>query len=127
MLTLHPSILEKDGKKEFGLKPLVVPVAHGEPVYYSYIIVPKDSPAKTFEDLKGTRFAFSDPQSNTGKLVPTYMLAIRNETPDSFFSTYVFTYAHDNDGKFPPHTERVALRVKDTFDVTELNIWSAFY
>jgi phosphonate transport system substrate-binding protein len=84
-----------DGKKEFGLKQLVVPQAHGERVYYSYIIVPSDSPAQTFDDLRGLKFAFTDPQSNTGKLVPTYMLAIRNETPDSFFSTYVFTYAHD--------------------------------
>lgn len=38
-----------------------------------------------------------------------------------------FTYAQDNDDKFPPHTERVALRVKDTFDAAELNIWCAFY
>jgi len=38
-----------------------------------------------------------------------------------------FTYSQDNDDKFPPHTERTALRVKDTFDATELNIWSVFY
>ncbi|MBN2271486.1 MAG: type II secretion system protein [Sedimentisphaerales bacterium] len=37
-----------------------------------------------------------------------------------------FTYAQDNDGKFPPHMERVPMRVKDTFDPNELNIWSAF-
>ena len=37
------------------------------------------------------------------------------------------TYAQENNDKFPPHTERVAYRVKDTFDAAELNIWSAFY
>jgi prepilin-type N-terminal cleavage/methylation domain-containing protein len=42
-------------------------------------------------------------------------------------SVIFFTYSQDNDDKFPPHTERIALRVKDTFDATELNIWSAFY
>jgi phosphonate transport system substrate-binding protein len=40
-------------------------------------------------------FAFADPKSNSGKLVPTYMLARMNETPDSFFARYVFTYGHD--------------------------------
>ncbi|MHC4111752.1 MAG: type II secretion system protein [Planctomycetota bacterium] len=42
-------------------------------------------------------------------------------------SLVFFTYAQDNDDKFPPHTERIALRVKDTFDPNDLNIWSAFY
>jgi len=31
-----------------------------------------------------------------------------------------FTYSEDNDGKFPPHTERVALRVKDTYISAEV-------
>jgi len=35
-------------------------------------------------------------------------------------SVIFFTYAHDNDGKFPPHTERVALRVKDTYISAEV-------
>ncbi len=42
-------------------------------------------------------------------------------------SMVFFTYAQDNNDRFPPHTERIALRVKDTFDPNELNIWSAFY
>jgi phosphonate transport system substrate-binding protein len=54
-----------------------------------------DSPFKTLDDLRGKTFAFTDPQSNTGKLVPTYMLAKMKETPDSFFGKYIFTYAHD--------------------------------
>ncbi len=84
-----------DGHKDFGMELLVAPKAHGETVYYSYIIVPKDSDIKSFEDLRGKRFAFSDPLSNSGKLAPTYMLAKMNETPDSFFKRYDFTYAHD--------------------------------
>jgi phosphonate transport system substrate-binding protein len=84
-----------DGKKEFGLDALVAPRAYGKTVYYSYIIVPADSPVSTFEDLQGKTFAFADPQSNSGTLVPTYMLARRNTTPDAFFQKYIFTYAHD--------------------------------
>jgi phosphonate transport system substrate-binding protein len=84
-----------DGQNEYGLELLVVPQVNGEKVYYSYIIVPADSPVKEFKELSGKKFAFTDPLSNTGKLVPTYLLAKMGETPDSFFNTYMFTYAHD--------------------------------
>jgi len=84
-----------DGHKNFGMELLVAPQAYGETVYYSYIIVAKSSAIKSFEDLRGKSFAFTDPLSNSGKLVPTYMLARMNETPDTFFSRYIFTNKHD--------------------------------
>jgi phosphonate transport system substrate-binding protein len=84
-----------DGHKEFGLELLVAPRAYGETVYYSYIIVAKQSALNSLEDLRGKSFAFTDPLSNTGKLVPTYMLAKKKETPDTFFGKYIFTSAHD--------------------------------
>jgi len=84
-----------DGKKEFGLELLVAPQAYGATVYYSYIIVAKDSPITTFAELRGKRFAFTDPLSNTGKLVPTYMLGKLKETPESFFQETIFTKSHD--------------------------------
>ena len=84
-----------DGHREFGMELLVAPQAYGKTVYYSYIIVAKNSSIKSFEDLRGKSFAFSDPLSNSGKLVPTYMLARINETPETFFSRYIFTYKHD--------------------------------
>lgn len=84
-----------DGHDKFGMELLVAPVVNGEPCYCSYIIVPDDSDATNLKDLRGKKFAFTDPMSNTGKLSPTYMLALINETPDSFFSGYIFTYSHD--------------------------------
>lgn len=84
-----------DGHEKFGMELLVAPVVNGEPYYYSYIIVPDDSNATNLEDLRGKNFAFTNPMSNTGKLSPTYMLALINETPDSFFSEYIFTHSHD--------------------------------
>ena len=84
-----------DGHKNFGMELLVAPQAFGETVYYAYIIVPKNSAIKSFEDLRGKSFAFTDPLSNTGKLVPTYMLSKINETPDTFFNKYIFTLHHD--------------------------------
>jgi phosphonate transport system substrate-binding protein len=84
-----------DGHNEFGLELLVAPEVNGEPVYYSYIIVPQNSPVKSFAELRGKRFAFTDPDSNSGKLVPTYMLSKMGETPESFFKETIFSYAHD--------------------------------
>ena len=84
------------GHDEFGMEILAVPVAHGQDVYHSYIIVHRDSPFETFDDLKGKRFAFTDPHSNTGCLVPTYMLARQEETPKSFFKDTFFSGSHDN-------------------------------
>jgi len=85
-----------EGKKKFGMEMLVVPVANGKTVYHSYIIAPKTSTASSLNDLRGKKFAFTDPQSNTGSLVPTYMLARRGETPQSFFHEYFYSNSHDN-------------------------------
>lgn len=84
-----------DGRRDFGMEILAAPVAYGGTVYYSYIIVNKNSAFQQLGDLKGKRFAFTDPLSNTGKLVPTYMLARLNETPDSFFGKYSYLGSHD--------------------------------
>lgn len=85
-----------EGKRDFGLELLAAPQAYGGTVYYSYIIVAKNSRYRTFEELQGKTFAFTDPLSNTGKLVPTYMLARMNQTPEKFFSKVIFTKSHDN-------------------------------
>lgn len=84
-----------DGHDEFGLELLVAPQIRGEVVYYSYLIVPKDSPIKEFEELKGKTFAFTDPLSNSGKLVITYLLAQKQQTADSYFKGYFYTHGND--------------------------------
>lgn len=84
------------GKEKFGFESLAVPEVHGSHFYRSYLIVNKDSPYYHLEELKGRTFAFTDPDSNTGKLVPTYWLAEMNERPETFFSRIVYTYSHDN-------------------------------
>lgn len=83
------------GHKKFGLELLAAPKAYGKTVYYSYIIVPGKSPAKGLDDLRGKSFAFSDPLSNTGKLVPEYLLARKGESSETFFSRTVFSGSHD--------------------------------
>jgi phosphonate transport system substrate-binding protein len=83
------------GHKKFGLELLAAPKAYGKTVYFSYILVPAKSPAKGLDDLRGKSFAFSDPLSNTGKLVPEYLLARKGESSKTFFSKTVFSGSHD--------------------------------
>lgn len=84
------------GHDEFGLELFVAPSVDGKTVYYSYIIVAKDSLIERFEDLKGKVFAFADPLSNTGKLIPAYMLQKMGQDTKTFFKEYVYTYSHDD-------------------------------
>jgi phosphonate transport system substrate-binding protein len=84
------------GNEDFGMELLVAPQVRGETVYYSYLIVQKDSSATSLADLKNADFAFTDPLSNSGHLAPVYQLYLRAEKPSSFFSKYIFTYSHDN-------------------------------
>lgn len=78
-----------------GVEIIAMPLVKGKPSYHSYIIVPKDSPAKSLMDLKGKSFAFTDPKSNTGKLIPTYLLARQGKRPETFFASTTYTYGHD--------------------------------
>jgi phosphonate transport system substrate-binding protein len=85
-----------EGQREFGMELLAAPQVRGETTYFSYIIVPRDSTAQSLSDLRGHSFAFSDPLSNSGHLVPQWLLYQMGETPERFFSSTLFTYSHDN-------------------------------
>ena len=87
------------GNKEFGMKLVAVPQVNGEPLYYSYLIVHRDSGAQGLDDLRGKTFAFTDPMSTSGRLVPVFQLWRIGEKPDTFFKKSVFTYSHDNSVK----------------------------
>ncbi|MFD2703384.1 phosphate/phosphite/phosphonate ABC transporter substrate-binding protein [Paenibacillus shunpengii] len=63
------------------------------------ILVQKDSPYQTVQDLKGKDFLFADPASTSGNLYPraTLMdeLGLTNEELDSFFGSVAFSGGHD--------------------------------
>lgn len=85
------------GHKEFGMELLAVPEIGGEHTYRSYIIVPASSAARDIGDLRGRVFAFTDPLSLSGYMVPLYVLLTEmDRTPDTFFSRALFTYSHEN-------------------------------
>jgi len=101
-------------KREFGVELLVAPVVNGSPFYQSYIIVHKDSNIRSFDNLKGKTFAFTDPRSNSGKLYPEYYLAKKGLTPEEFFKKYVYTYSHNKS------VELVAKKIVDGAAVESL-------
>jgi phosphonate transport system substrate-binding protein len=75
---------------------LAAPRIGGQTTYRAYLIVGRDSPYQTLEDLKGKVFAFTDPGSHTGRLVPLAWLAELGRGPGTFFRHTIYTYSHDN-------------------------------
>lgn len=67
----------------------------GEPGYYGVIITHKDSGIKTLQDAKGKTFAFTDPNSTSGFLVPNVLFARDLKVrPESYFSKVSFSGSH---------------------------------
>jgi phosphonate transport system substrate-binding protein len=75
---------------------VAVPLYRHRPLYQSYMIVPVDRNVSSWQELRGDVHAFSDPDSNSGYLVTTALLAENHLTPQSFFGTTFFTYGHRN-------------------------------
>jgi phosphonate transport system substrate-binding protein len=82
-----------------GLKKGTYPDANGyESVpgkYFSYTIVHKDSPIKTWADLKGKSYAFNDIGSNSGYNLPRAKLVSMGAKDWSYFSKVIVSGAHE--------------------------------
>ncbi len=83
-------------KDDSAFELIATPEIGGSHFYQAYLIVNEKSPFSKLEDLKGHTFAFTDPDSNTGYLVPVYWLAKIGERPETFFREAIYTYSHDN-------------------------------
>ncbi len=62
------------------VEPLAAPVLHGEryrdqPIYYSDVIVRRDSTFRTFADLRGCTWSYNEPLSQSGYGITRYHLA----------------------------------------------------
>jgi len=84
------------GRDDFGMELIAAPQVRGGVEYSSLLVVPRNSSAQSLTDLRGASFAFTDPLSNSGRLVPAYQLALRGKNADSYFSQTIFTYSHDS-------------------------------
>lgn len=74
---------------------VAVPLWRGQPLYQSYLIADaRNIGIRSLADLRGTVFAFSDPDSNSGYLYPQYALMQAGQNPATYFSRTFFTWAH---------------------------------
>lgn len=74
---------------ESPIEALVAPVLQGarfenRPIYFSDVIVHRDSPFRTFADLRGCSWAYNEPRSQSGYGITRYWLARSGETNGYF-------------------------------------------
>lgn len=74
---------------------LAVPLLHGRPTYRAYLIVPaSDKETRGIAQLKGKIFAYADPYSHTGYVLPRHDVLRLGAEPDKFFARTFFTFGH---------------------------------
>lgn len=67
----------------------------GKSTYKTIIVTRVDSGIKTLEDLKGRTFAFVDPASTSGNLMPRKIFANHDINPDKDFSLTYYAGTHN--------------------------------
>lgn len=78
-----------------SLEVLAVPDFQDGMQYRCLLIVRADSGIEGLQDMRGKTFAFTDPESNTGCIVPRWTLKQHGYEPETFFSRVLFTKSHD--------------------------------
>jgi phosphonate transport system substrate-binding protein len=71
------------------IEPLAAPLLRGgrydgRPVYFSDVIVRRDSPFRSFADLRGCSWAYNEPYSHSGPGITCYRLVESGQTQDYF-------------------------------------------
>jgi phosphonate transport system substrate-binding protein len=89
-------------QEESGAKAIVTQLIKGEPFYYSYLITHKDSKYENIDDMikdvKNVKFAFGDPSSTSGSLIPGIKLkdeGVYQSEAENDFNNVRFTGSHD--------------------------------
>ena len=93
-----PYVLKHD-QPEPVIDALLAPVPKApqyknKPIYYSYLIVSKDSEAENFADLRGKTFVYNDEISNSGYNMPRAHLVDMSETR-GFFGEIIRSGSHE--------------------------------
>ena len=73
---------------------LAIPVINGDDKYYSDIIALKDTKYKSLLDFKDKIYAFTDPDSTSGSIAPSYDIKKNGYKISNFFQQLIYTYDH---------------------------------
>jgi phosphonate transport system substrate-binding protein len=82
--------------QRYGVEVRLVTVRFGLPYYRAEVIAQTSSGIVSLADLRGKRFAFVDPASTAGYLVPSAALRKAGYDPQMFFGQVVFAGSHTN-------------------------------
>jgi phosphonate transport system substrate-binding protein len=66
-----------------------------QPSYRSIIITRKESPINSLAEIKGRTYAFVDPGSTSGYMVPAAAFVVAGITPEKDFSKVMYSGGHD--------------------------------
>jgi len=84
-------------EKEIDLEPLVIQYRKGFGTsYHSLIITNRKSGINKVEHLKGKRFAFVDPESTSGFIIPSALFMSRNIEIQKYFSEIIYSGTHND-------------------------------
>jgi phosphonate transport system substrate-binding protein len=82
-------------QRHHGVRLLATPLTEGRPFFRAYLIVPAgDKTTHSLLQLEGKFFAYADPYSHSGYLVPRYELRMAGKDPARFFAKTFFTLGH---------------------------------
>ncbi len=74
---------------------MAVPEFKNNVKYRCLLVVNKNSMISDIADLQGKSFAFTDPESNTGCIVPSWFVRKQGGEPKDYFSKIIYTGSHD--------------------------------
>lgn len=74
---------------------MAAPRYRGQPVYFTDVVVRRDSPVRAFADLRGRSYAYNDPDSNSGYNMPRHHLLALGET-SGYFGKTAASGSHQN-------------------------------
>ncbi|GBF34715.1 phosphonate ABC transporter phosphate-binding periplasmic component [Desulfocucumis palustris] len=84
-------------EKQIDLEPLLFAARKDTGTsYHSLIIARKDAGIRTIEDLKGKKFAFVDPGSTSGFIIPSALFKSRDIDVNQYFSKTIYSGSHDS-------------------------------
>ncbi len=81
-------------KESAPIEVLALPFVYQEATYESLVIAAANSPFESLLDFENAHYAFSDPRSNSGAIVPIYTLREAGYNYRHFFKRVIYTYDH---------------------------------